>query len=151
MEMNVNELDIGKVQPGQTVEGTAAALPGEVFTGTVERVSINGTTTSGFTTYPVTVVIEDYGDLKPGMNVSAAIRCETAEGAVSVPVGAVSRADSRLIRAVSSWLRLAWDSTVHSTSPLATLLPTSLVKPVTVPEPEAYTVEEAAMEMEALP
>ena len=27
MEMNVNELDIGKVRPGQTVEITAAALP----------------------------------------------------------------------------------------------------------------------------
>ena len=97
MEMSVNELDIGKVRPGQTVEVTAAALPGEAFTGTVERVSINGTTTGGFTTYPVTVVIEDYGNLKPGMNVSAAIRCETAADVVSVPVGAVSRGNVVLV------------------------------------------------------
>lgn len=97
MEMDVNELDIGKVQPGQTVEVTAAALPGEVFTGTVERVSINGTTTSGFTTYPVTITIRDFGDLKPGMNVSAAICCETAADVVSVPVGAVSRGNVVLV------------------------------------------------------
>ena len=48
MEMNVNELDIGKVRPGQTVEITAAALPGQTFRGVVDRVSINGTTTNGF-------------------------------------------------------------------------------------------------------
>lgn len=91
MKMNVNELDIGKVKEGQLVEITAAALPGQVFLGTVEKVSINGTTTSGFTTYPVTITVTDYGELKPGMNVSAVILCETAENALCVPVSAVAR------------------------------------------------------------
>ena len=109
MEMNVGELDIGKVRPGQEVEVTAAALPGESFTGTVERVSINGTTTGGFTTYPVTIAIADYGDLKPGMNVTAAIRCETAENAVSVPVAAVSRGNVVLVPGEGA---LAEDGTV---------------------------------------
>ena len=107
--MNVGELDIGKVRPGQEVEVTAAALPGESFTGTVERVSINGTTTGGFTTYPVTIAIADYGDLKPGMNVTAAIRCETAENAVSVPVAAVSRGNVVLVPGEGA---LAEDGTV---------------------------------------
>ena len=97
MVMNVNELDIGKVQAGQTVEITAQALPGQVFTGRVERVSINGTTTGGFTTYPVTITVEDFGDLKPGMNVSAAIQCQTAANALCVPVSAVSRGDTVLV------------------------------------------------------
>ena len=47
MKMNVNELDIGKIQVGQTVELSADALPGQMFLGTVEKVSINGTTTGG--------------------------------------------------------------------------------------------------------
>ena len=97
MEMNVSELDIGKVQVGQTVELTASALPGEVFTGTVEKVSINGTTTKGFTNYPVTVTVTEYGQLKPGMNVSATILCDTAENALCVPVDAVARGNTVLV------------------------------------------------------
>jgi len=94
MQMNVDELNIGKVQVGQTVEITADALPGQSFTGTVDRVSINGTTTNGFTTYPVTITLQEYGDLKPGMNVSARILGETAENALCVPVAAVSRGNT---------------------------------------------------------
>ena len=97
MQMNVNELDIGKVKAGQTVEVTAAALPGEVYTGTVERVSVNGTTKDGFTTYPVTIAIRDYGGLMPGMNVSAIINCGTAENALTVPVAAVERGSTVLV------------------------------------------------------
>lgn len=97
VEMAVGELDIGKVRAGQTVEITAAALPGESFHGTVERVGVNGTTTGGFTTYPVTVVIADYGDLKPGMNVSATILGEVVESALCVPVGAVNRGGTVLV------------------------------------------------------
>ena len=95
--MNVNELDIGKVQVGQTVEVTAAALPGQTFTGRVEKVSVNGTTTNGFTTYPVTITVSEYGGLKPGMNVSATILCETAENVLCVPVGAVDRGSTVLV------------------------------------------------------
>ena len=97
VEMDVNELDIGKVKAGQAVEITAAALMGQTFQGTVERVSVNGTTTSGFTTYPVTIVVEDYGELKPGMNVSATILGETVENALCVPVGAVNRGNTVLV------------------------------------------------------
>lgn len=39
-------------------------------------------------------MLQDYGDLKPGMNVSASIIGETVEDAVSVPVGAVSRGNT---------------------------------------------------------
>lgn len=97
VEMAVGELDIGKVRAGQAVEITAAALAGQTFQGTVERVSVNGTTTGGFTTYPVTIVIRDYGDLKPGMNVSATILGETVEDALCVPVGAVNRGGTVLV------------------------------------------------------
>ena len=102
MEMDVSELDIGKVQVGQRVEITANALPGEVFTGTVEKVSINGTTTNGFTNYPVTISVTDYGELKPGMNVSATILCDSAENALCVPVDAVARGNTVLVPAAGA-------------------------------------------------
>lgn len=94
MDMSVNELDISKVQVGQEVEITCNALMGQTFTGTVEKVSVNGTTTGGFTTYPVTISIQDYGELRPGMNVSATILCQTEQDALTVPVAAVNRGNT---------------------------------------------------------
>ena len=115
LTMNVNELDIGKIQPGQQVELTAAALPGQTFRGVVDRVSINGTTTNGFTTYPATILVEEYGALKPGMNVSATIQGDTAAGVLTVPVEAVSRGDKVL---VSPKEALAEDGTLADPSKL---------------------------------
>ena len=94
LEMAVAELDIGKVEVGQRVEITADALEGQTFEGVVDKVSINGTTANGFTNYPVTVVIEDYGDLKPGMNASAQIIGEEIPNALCIPVDAVDRGNT---------------------------------------------------------
>ena len=90
LTMNISELDLNQVQEGQEVDITAEALPGQVFHGVVDRVSINGTTTNGFTTYPVTILLQEFGDLNPGMNVSADIIVERTTGALCVPVSAVS-------------------------------------------------------------
>ena len=97
LKMNVSELDIGKIQPGQSVEITAEALPGETFLGTVEKVNINGTTTDGFTTYPVTILLSEYGALNPGMNVSADIIVEQAQQVLCVPPPAVSGGNTVLV------------------------------------------------------
>jgi HlyD family secretion protein len=97
LEMNISELDLSKLHSGQLVEITADAIPGEVFEGRVDRVSINGTTTNGFTTYPATILLEDYGDLNPGMNVSADIIIERVENALSIPAEAVQRGDTVLV------------------------------------------------------
>lgn len=91
LEMAVDELDIGKVAVGQQVEITADALEGAVFSGVVDKVSINGTTANGATSYPVTIIIEEYGELRPGMNVSAKIIGEEIGNVLCIPVDAVSR------------------------------------------------------------
>ena len=97
LKMNVSELDIGKIRPGQSVEITAEALPGETFLGTVEKVNINGTPTDGFTTYPVTILLSEYGALNPGMNVSADIIVEQAQQALCIPTPAVSGGNTVLV------------------------------------------------------
>lgn len=97
LEMNISELDLSKITEGQTVDITADAIPGQVFEGRVDRVSINGTTTNGFTTYPATILLEDYGGLNPGMNVSADIIVERVENALSIPAAAVRRGDTVLV------------------------------------------------------
>ena len=97
LEMNISELDLSKLQAGQQVDITADAIPGQVFVGTLDRVSINGTTTNGFTTYPATILLEDYGGLNPGMNVSADIIVEQIKNALSIPAAAVQRGDTVLV------------------------------------------------------
>ena len=57
LEMAVDELDISKVEAGQSVTITADAVEGQTFTGVVDNVSINGTTAGGATSYPVTILI----------------------------------------------------------------------------------------------
>ena len=97
LTLNVNELDISNVTVGQKVDISAAAVPGETYVGEVTRVSLAGTTTNGFTTYPVTVSLKEYGALKPGMNVSATIHCTTVKDALCIPVNAVSRGNTVLV------------------------------------------------------
>ncbi len=89
--MNIDELDINKVQVGQTVEIAADALDGRTFTGRVDAININGATQGGVTTYPVTIKVDNPEELLPGMNVSAKIVVEKAGSVLSVPVEAVSR------------------------------------------------------------
>ena len=94
LEMAVDELDISKVEAGQSVTITADAVEGQTFTGVVDNVSINGTTAGGATSYPVTILIKDYGDLKPGMNVSATIEGDRVPNALCIPVDAVNRGNT---------------------------------------------------------
>lgn len=89
--MKIDELDIGKIGVGQTVRITADALEGQEFSGHVSKININGVTAAGVTTYPVTVDIDDPGELLPGMNVSAEILVEHAGHVLSVPVDAVGK------------------------------------------------------------
>ena len=105
--MNVDELDINKVKVGQAVEITADSLPGEKFTGLVSKVSINGTTQSGATAYPVTVVISNAGSLLPGMNVSADIIVLEKQDVLTVPSEAVLRGNTVLVSTKSETGRKA--------------------------------------------
>lgn len=94
-EMKIDEKDINKIQVGQEVTITADAVEGVTYSGIVDTVNINGTTVSGQTNYPVTVVISNPQDLKPGMNVSADIIVERAGTVLCVPVDAVNRGSDK--------------------------------------------------------
>jgi len=97
-EMSIDELDVGLVEVGQEVSITADALEGQTFTGTVDTVSINGTTSNGVTTYPVTVSVKDADGLLPGMNINASIVVESAENVLAIPLSAVSRGNLVLLK-----------------------------------------------------
>ena len=89
-DMNIDELDISKVKVGQRVRITVDALPGQEFSGYIDKININGTTTGGATSYPVTVMVENPDpSLLPGMNVSADIMVEEVQDALTIQLGAV--------------------------------------------------------------
>ena len=97
MTLNVDELEILSIKEGQTATITADAVSDRTFTGVVTSVSSAGTTTGGTTTYPVTIRIDDMGDLLPGMNATAEIEVSSASNALAVPNGSVVRGNYVLV------------------------------------------------------
>ena len=100
--MNIDELDVGKLEVGQKVQITCDALEGQQFEGYVSKISINGKSSNGVTTYPVTVKLDEYGNLLPGMNVNAEIIVSNAENVLTVPVGAVMRGNLIMVEGTES-------------------------------------------------
>lgn len=92
-EMSVDELDVMSVAEGQTVNITADALEGVEIVGVVTNISLESTNSGGVTQYPVTVRIDEVGDLLPGMNVTGEIIIEEAKDVLAVPTDALMRGD----------------------------------------------------------
>lgn len=90
-EMSIDELDIQKVKVGQKVVVTADAFEGETFSGTVTNVSLQSTASNGVTNYPVTVTMDETGNLLPGMNVDGVIILEEVQDVLSIPVDSLMR------------------------------------------------------------
>ena len=88
MTLNVDELDILNIKEGQKATITADAVSGQTFEGVV---------TGGTTTYPVTIRIDEMGDLLPGMNATAEIVTESADNVLSVPNAAITRGNYVLV------------------------------------------------------
>jgi len=87
----VTATQVGQVAVGQSVRVTT---PGSdrAATGTVSAVGLVGDASSGSTTYPVTVLVEDPAiSLPTGSRAMLAIVVSTAEDVVTVPISAVSR------------------------------------------------------------
>ncbi len=95
--MNVDELDIGLIKVGQPVQVVADALGGQEFTGYVSKISIKGNSSNGVTTYPITVTLDEFGALLPGMNINAEVVLQQAEDVLVVPMNAISRGQMLLV------------------------------------------------------
>lgn len=89
--MSVDELDVRNVKVGQKVEVTADAIEGQTFSGTVTNISLESSQSNGVTNYPVTVTLDEVGDLLPGMNVDGKIILDEAADILMVPVDALMR------------------------------------------------------------
>lgn len=100
MTLYIDELDIKKINVGQPVSITAEAVEDKTFLGEVTKVNINGITSGGTTTYPVTIQINQTDELLPGMNVDARIVIESKIAVLAIPAEAVLRGDRVLVKTV---------------------------------------------------
>ena len=101
MTLSVDELDIADIAVGQTVSITADAVDDQTYKGVVTKVSVAGTSSSGVTTYPVTIRIDETDGLLPGMSADATIVLGSAEGVLTIPSAALMRGSLVLVTADS--------------------------------------------------
>lgn len=101
-EMYVDELDVKSVAVNQEVNITADALENTEIHGVVTNISLESTTSGGVTQYPVTVRIDEVGELLPGMNVTGEIVIEKAEGVLAIPADALMRGDVVYVKDASA-------------------------------------------------
>lgn len=105
LEISVAEADIANVEVGQTAEIEIDALPGQSFSGVVQRITPATDSDSSAVSYPVTIRLSDahLADVLPGMNAVATLASNTAIGPDSwlVPTnGLVKEDDSSTVTVV---------------------------------------------------
>jgi HlyD family secretion protein len=85
----IDELDIPKIQVGQTATIKVSALPDQTFTGKVTGIANEGTSTNGVSSFNVNVSIDNPQNLKVGMSTETNILTASKDSALYVPLDAV--------------------------------------------------------------
>lgn len=102
VEVNLNEVDIDRVEIGQPVEMHADALLGRTFEGRITRISPASITApqtgaEGIVRFPVEITIAgSHADLRPGMTADVEIFCERVQDVLWVPSDAVFEEDDQM-------------------------------------------------------
>lgn len=96
LPVTVDELDLGSVSLGQSVEITVEALPGRSFAGTVTAIGSTGTNLGGSSKFTVTVTLPREADMLSGMNASVTIALGSREG-IAIPVAALTQQEGKLL------------------------------------------------------
>jgi hypothetical protein len=83
---NIDESDVGRVRPNQTVTFRVDAYPGVDFNGTVSQIRLNPIVVNNVTTYATMInVPNDDLRLKPGMTANLKVQVNRRTDAVRVP------------------------------------------------------------------
>ncbi len=86
VEANVDESDIGKVKPGQTVFFTVDAYPDETFVGKVSQVRLQPINIQNVINYTVIIDVENKDlKLRPGMTANVRILIDKRENVLRIP------------------------------------------------------------------
>ncbi len=87
---NIDESDVGRMRPGQTVQFRVDAYPTEQFIGTVQQVRLNPTTVQNVVTYSTVIDVPNPQlKLKPGMTANVNIEIARKANVLRVPNAAL--------------------------------------------------------------
>lgn len=89
MTIQVDELDILKVQVGQQAEITVEAIPDQLFSGEVIEVAKEGVSSNGVSSFDVTIRFNEAEGVLAGMTAYAKIIVEEKQNVLLVPIEAV--------------------------------------------------------------
>lgn len=98
LSIDVDELDISQIAVGQSANVTIDALSETTdnpIKGIVAKIAVEGTSSGGVSTYPVTIQLEQNGGLKGSMNANAEILVSRKSDVLYVPVDAVRKKNGK--------------------------------------------------------
>jgi multidrug efflux pump subunit AcrA (membrane-fusion protein) len=99
---SIDELDIPKIQVGQTATIKVSALSDQTFTGKVTGIANEGTSTNGVSSFDVDISIDNPQNLKVGMSTETSILTASKDNALYVPLDAVHTMNGEKFVLVSS-------------------------------------------------
>jgi HlyD family secretion protein len=104
VQADIAEVDMTRIQVGQTASMTLDALTGKTYTAQVLSIGPVGTVTSGVVNYPVTMRITNAeASIKPGMTANLAIEVDRRDNVLVVPTRAVhTKGDQKIVTVVQN-------------------------------------------------
>jgi RND family efflux transporter MFP subunit len=87
--VNIDEIDVAKIEIGMACKVTLDALPDRVYGGVVHRISQEGTAKDGVATYAITVNVPKPTLIKTAMTATADIVIFTMEDTIAIPKSAL--------------------------------------------------------------
>ncbi len=88
--VNVDEMDVTQLAPGMPAEVAVEALPDVRLTGTVERIGVAASSTSGAVYYPVVITLDPTdAPLRADMSASVSIRVQELTDQLLIPTWAL--------------------------------------------------------------
>ena len=122
IEAQVHETYIGEISPGQAVQVSLDARPGQVIEGTVSEIAPLPQGDGPLVTYRVDVNIDpDQGTIRPGMTADLEIAVGHRESTLLVPRGALRRKDGQWVVQVVRKQRLV-ETTIETGARLCALV-----------------------------
>lgn len=111
--LTLNEVDVSKVQVGQSATLTFSAVSGLTLTGKVSQVDMIGTVSQGVVNYSVQIALDaDDSRVLPGMSASASIIIGTHVDVLAVPNAAVKTSGgSKIVQVITQSQILSTNAT----------------------------------------
>lgn len=96
LSINIDELDILKVEQGQEASIVFDAIEGEEYSGTITSLDKKGTVTNGNAKYKAVIELTKTDSMRAGMSATATITIEQNDNALLLPAGALQEYGERI-------------------------------------------------------